>query len=254
MAKRSKKKNPNILTKRQKEDVLFNQNLDAQKKVWDIRLNVTMGIVIAVFLLAFLILPALNMNFTTMLSELSSEVSSDEDMEFAVTIDMSLLSFLTAGAGGYKDAVEYLADHTGTGMDKSITYPIFMKKMTAQDVEMLNSAYVTLLILAIVMIVCWILLFSAVCSNRKKNGDGKFLFLSVAVFAALCIAQWLIFLAVGIASVSKGQIQPHIASYLILGCGISVAAVYGTYRAKVKKLNRQRREVPTETDLDREKG
>ena len=242
MAKRSKKKNPNALSKQQKEDILFNQSLDGKKSKLDLKLNITLGIVIGVFFLSFLILPTLNMNFTSTLSELSGQVV-EEDADFSVTIDMSFLSFLTAGAGGYTDAVQYLADHTGTGLDMSIIYPMFMKKLTAQAVQPLNSVYVFILILSIIAVISWIILTAVTCKYRKKNRDGKFMLISVAVFCALCIAQWLVFIAVGIASADKGQIQPHIASYLIMGCGVALATVYGVYKSKVNKLNAQRRKI-----------
>lgn len=246
MAKRSKKKNPNLLTQKQKEDILFNQNLDLKKKGWDIRLNITLGIAIGIFLLAFLVLPAFNMNFSSTLSELvgSSEISAEDDASLGVTINMSLLSFLTAGASGSKDALEYLANHADGGIEPTVIYEAFKKKVSAQDVKTLGDAYMLLLIISIVLLVSWIIFLSAVCVKRRRGEDGAFLLVATVFFAVMSIVQWIVFLAVGIAGADKGQLQPHIASYLIMACGISVIAVYGVYRAKIKKLKSERRETP----------
>ncbi len=47
MAKRSKKKNPNLLSEKQRADLRHNQELDEKKRKLDLKLNITLGIVIA---------------------------------------------------------------------------------------------------------------------------------------------------------------------------------------------------------------
>jgi len=66
---------------------------------------------------------------------------------------------------------------------------------------------------------------------------------AVIIFSALAVGQWIFFVAVGVASVGRGQIQPNIASYLLLAGAITLCNVYGVYRSKVKKLNGQRKPV-----------
>ncbi|MDE5990207.1 MAG: hypothetical protein K2H36_01335 [Clostridia bacterium] len=246
MAKRSKKKNPGALTNQQKADILFNKTLDVKKKGLDIRLNVTIGIVVALCLLAFLIMPAINMNFSSALSDIlgTTMESDEENPTIGVTVNMSFLNFLTAPSGGYDNAVDYIAENTNSSISPLLIKSAFTQMMTKEDTQMLNSAYIMILIVSALWLASWLLWFCAVCVNRKNNKDGLFLLISSIVFIALSIAQWIMFLAVGIASAGKAQIQPHIASYLIIAGAIAVATVYGLYRVKIKKINKERRAVP----------
>ncbi|MDE5548863.1 MAG: hypothetical protein K2J13_01280, partial [Clostridia bacterium] len=132
-------------------------------------------------------------------------------------------------------------------------YGAFSQMVTKQDEQMLTSSYVLILIISVLWLVSWAVWLSAICVNRKKNKDGAFLLLSSIVFIVLSIAQWIVFIVIAIASASKAQIQPHIASYLIMAGAVAVAVVYGLYRSKVKKLNKERREVPETTEQVKEK-
>lgn len=255
MAKRSKKKNPNALTSQQKADIIFNKTLDDKKKGLDVRLNITLGIVVGLCIIAFLLMPVVNMNFSGKLSELTgAELSEGEkDTALGVTVNMSFLNFLTAPAGGYDGPIRYLSEHTNTKINSSILYAVFSSKVTEEDEQMLGNAYTMFLIISILWLVSWTLWFCAICVSRKKNKDGAFLLSSSIAFISLSLAQWLAFVIVAIASAEKAQIQPHIASYLIMAGAVAVAAVYGLYRSKVKKLNKARRNVPVVADGGKEK-
>ena len=255
MAKRSKKKNPNALTAKQKADVIFNQALDKKKKGLDIRLNITFGIVVGLCIIAFLIMPVVNMNFSSSLSDiLGSEIDlGEEDSQIGVTVNMSFLNFLTAPLGGYKSVAEYLSTHTSSSINSSVLLSAFETMMTKEDAKLLNDAYIMILIVAVIWLVSWLMWLIAVCVNRKSNKDNAFLFITSIIFIAVSIAQWAIFIAIAISSAGKAQIQPHIASYLIMAGAVAVAVVYGLYKAKIKKINKQRREVPTNEEQSGDK-
>lgn len=254
MAKRSKKKNPNALTNQQKADILFNKSLDTKKKGLDIRLNITLGIVVGICIIAFLIMPAINMNFSSQLSEfLGTEIDAENDTTLGITVNMSFLNFLTAPAGGYDSPVKYLSEHTNSSINTTVIYSAFTQKMTKEDEQMLASAYTAILIISVIWLVSWFIWFCSICTNRKKNKDGAFMLIASIVFIATSIIQWIAFVIVGGVSAGKAQMQPHIASYLIMAGAVAVAVVYGLYRAKVKKLDKERREVPNTSELSGEK-
>ena len=242
MAKRSKKKNPNALTSQQKADLLFNKTLDEKKKGLDKRLNITLGIVVGLCILAFLLMPTVNINLSSQLSDLY-DTEGGEDTNLAVTVNMSFLDFLTAPAG-YDSPIRYLSEHTGSTVNSTLIYSAFSQIVTKAEEKMLDDAYALILTIAILWLVSWAVWLLAICISRRKNKDGIFLCASGIAFIALSIAQWIAFVIIAIASVGKAQIQPHIASYLIMASGVTLAVVYGLYRSKVKRLNKARRAVP----------
>ena len=250
MAKRSKKKNPNALTKQQRADIQFNKTLDMKKNAWDTRLNIVLGITVGLCLLAFLIMPAINMNFSSSLSEiLDMEIEeNEENPKFAVTVSMSMLDFLTASFGGYENAVDYLSKNTDSSIDPQIIKAAFEQKITKQEANMLGDAYIASAIVSAVTLISWIILLIAVCVCRSKKKDGIFLLLSVAVFTVISAIQWILFVITGAASAPKAAIQPHIGSYLILAASITATVVYCLYRKKVKKLNGERKPVEILTE------
>lgn len=245
MAKRSKKKNPNALTQQQKADIQFNKTLDAKTKALDIRLNIVLGIVAGLCILAFLVMPALNMNFSSALSEiLDVEIEeNEEDPTFAVTVNMSMLDFLTASLGGYESVIDYLSKNTGSSIDENVIRSAFEQKIIKDEISMLRQAYTVALILSAAWLLSWIVFLIAICVYRKSNKDGIGLVISAAVFALLSAASWIMFVAVGAASAGKASIQPHIGSYLILAAAVTLIVVYALYRKKIKKINRQRKPV-----------
>ncbi|MDE5755768.1 MAG: hypothetical protein K2I23_01610 [Clostridia bacterium] len=244
MAKRSKKKNPNALSEQQKADIRYNQALDLKKAALDKKLNITVGIVIAVAVIAFLLLPALNMNFSGSLSEfLGDLVSESEDQEMGVTLDMTYLDFLFAMTKGYSNSIEYIANSNASGIGATVLYNAFMTKVTQEDIDMLDSSYIVSFIMSILIFISLVFLIIITAVKRAKKTDGISFMTSAIVFSVLAIAQWIFFVAVGIASAERGQIQPHIGSYLLLAAAVTLCTVYGLYRRKVKKLNGQKRPV-----------
>ncbi|MDE7191027.1 MAG: hypothetical protein K2O35_00920 [Clostridia bacterium] len=244
MAKRSKKKNPNVLSEQQKADIRHNQELDLKKDRLDKKLNITVGIVIAIAVIAFLLLPALNLNFSGSLSEfLGDLVTEENDQEMGVTLDMTYLDFLFAMTKGYKDSIEYIANSNASGIGASIVESAFRSKVTQEDVEMLDGAYMASFVISILLFVSLIVLVVITAIKRSKKADGVSFLTAVIIFCALAIAQWIFFVAVGAASAGRAQIQPNIASYLLLAAAVTLRSVYGVYRNKVKKLNGQRKPV-----------
>ncbi len=244
MAKRSKKKNPNALSEQQKADIRYNQTLDFKKDKLDKKLNITIGIVIAVAAVALLLLPALNMNFSGSLSEFLGDLITEEnDQELSVVLDMTYFDFLFAMTRGYKNSIEYIANSNSSGIGASILYNAFMTKVTQKDIDLLDSAYIASFIMTILLFVSIIVLIIITIVKRTKKVDGISFLTAVIIFSALAVGQWIFFVAVGVASVGRGQIQPNIASYLLLAGAITLCSVYGVYRSKVKKLNGQRKPV-----------
>ncbi|MDE6474936.1 MAG: hypothetical protein K2L70_07550 [Clostridia bacterium] len=244
MAKRSKKKNPNALSEQQKADIRFNQTLDLEKHRLDKKLNITIGIVVAIAAIALLLLPALNLNFSGSLSEfLGGLVTEESDQELSVALDMTYFDFLFAMTKGYKDSIEYIANSNSSGIGATIVYNAFMMKVTQKDIDLLDVAYIVSFILTILLFVSLIAFIVITIVKRSKKSDGISFLTAVIIFSALAIAQWILFVAVGIVSAGRGQIQPHIASYLLLAGAITLCSVYGVYRNKVKKLNGQRKPV-----------
>ena len=244
MAKRSKKKNPDALSEKQKADIRHNQALDLKKSALDKKLNITVGIVIAVAVIAFLLLPALNMNFSGSLSEfLGDLVSESEDQEMGVALDMTYLNFLFAMTKGYSNSIEYIANSNASGIGATVLYNAFMAKVTQEDIDMLDNSYIVSFILSILILISLILLIVITIVKRRKKSDGISFMTAVIIFSVFAMAQWIFFVAVGIASAGRGQIQPNIASYLLLAAAVTLCVVYGLYRRKVKKLNGQRKPV-----------
>ena len=244
MAKRAKKKNPSALSEKQKADIRFNQELDLKKDKLDKKLNITVGVVIAVVVIAFLLLPALNMNFSGSLSDfLGDLVSQENDQNMEVALDMTYLDILFAMTKGYSNSIEYIANSNASGIGATLIYNAFMTKVTQEDIDMLDGAYIVSFILAILLIIALLLLLVITIIKRRKNADGVSFLTAVILFSALAIAQWILFIAVGIASAGRGQIQPHIASYLLFAGAVTLCSVYGVYRNKVKKLKGQRKPV-----------
>ena len=244
MAKRSKKKNPNALSEQQKADIRHNQTLDLKKDKLDKKLNIAIGIVIAIAAIALLLLPALNMNFSGSLSEFLGDFVTEEiDQEMGVTLDMTYIDFLFAMTKGYSDSIAYIANSNASGLGASIVETAFRSKVTQQDVDMLDSAYIVSFVLSILLFVSLVILIITTIVKRSKKADGISFMTAVTIFSILAIAQWIFFVAVGAASAGRAQIQPHIASYLLLAAAITLRSVYGVYRNKVKKLNKQRKPV-----------
>ena len=244
MAKRSKKKNPNALSEQQKADIRHNQTLALKKENLDKKLNITVGIVIAIAAIALLLLPALNMNFSGSLKDLLGDaIAEGEDQEMAVALDMTYFDFLFAMTKGYKDSIEYIVNSNSSGIGATVLYNAFMLKVTQEDIDMLDSAYMVSFVLSILLFVSFAALVIVTIVKRSKKADGISFMTAVIIFSALAIAQWIFFVAVGVASAGKGQIQPHIASYLLFAAAITLCSVYGVYRYKVKKLNGQKKPV-----------
>ncbi|MDE6474024.1 MAG: hypothetical protein K2L70_02890 [Clostridia bacterium] len=241
MAKRSKKKNPDVLSNQQREIMRRNQALDLEKGKWDKKLNITVAVVVAVIVISYLLLPLLSMNFTGSLSEfLGDLVTEDETM--SIGVDMSTFDFLFAMTKGYSNSIEYIAKANADSNDLSseIIYNAFLTKVTQEDINMLDRAYIFAFVLCILLLVAIALFVAVTVIKRSKKQDGILFLASVIIFSVIAILQWLFFVAVGIASAGRGQIQPHIGSYLLLAGAVTLCAVYGIYRSKVKKLEAQR--------------
>ncbi len=257
MAKRSKRKNPDALSNQQREIMRHNQELDLERGKWDKKLNITVAIVIAVAVISILLLPLLSMNFTGSLSEfLGDLVTQDETM--SIGVDMSAFDFLFATTKGYSNSIEYIAKVNADSNDLSpeIIYNAFLMKVTQEDINMLDRAYIVGLILCILLFIAIVIFFAVTVIKRSKKQDGKLFFTSVIIFSSIAVLQWLFFVAVGIASAGRGQIQPHIGSYLLLAGAVAMCVVYGIYRKNVKKLDAQRKpleSIPNDKIIKEEK-
>lgn len=244
MAKRSKKKNPNLLSEKQRADLRHNQELDEKKRKLDLKLNITLGIVIAVTVISFLLLPALNMNFTGSLKEfLGDLIPDDKDQTMGITVDMSFIDILFAMTKGFDNSIDYIVSSNDSGMNAEILKNAFMTKVTQEEIDALDNAYIASFAISILFFVSLIALITLTAIKRSKKKDGILLFVSVLLFSILSALQWVFFVAVGAASAGKGQIQPHISSYLILAASIALSCVYGLYRRKVKAIKADRRPV-----------
>ena len=126
MAKRSKKKNPMLLSSKDRENIEFNNSLDKQKNLWGKKLNITLGIVIGVVFLCLILLPVFNMSFTRSLSDLVGSTEGEEDTDFTMVTEMSFLDILTALAGGYEDSIQYIAHNNDSDMSADIADDLFM--------------------------------------------------------------------------------------------------------------------------------
>ena len=250
MAKRSKKKNPNAPSNQQRENIRHNQALDIEIGKWNRNLNITLAVVIAVAVISCLLLPILDMNFSSSLSEFLGEYASD-DKPASVEKSMSALDFLFAMTYGYSNSIEYIAksgnNSLGIGGDFSdAVYNVFLTKVTQDDIDMLDNAYIFAFVLCILLFISIVALVTVTAVKRSKKQDGISLMVAIIIFSVLAILQWIFFVAVGIASAGKGQIQPHVGSYLLLASAITLCVVYGIFKSKVKNLGAQRKPVKEE--------
>ena len=93
----AKKKKFNSLSAEVKANIRHNQVLEEKKKGLDKRLNITLGVVIGVLFIAFLLLPALSMNFSGSLKDyLGDLVPEGEDKSIEVACNMSFVDILFA--------------------------------------------------------------------------------------------------------------------------------------------------------------
>lgn len=244
MAKRSKKKNPMLLSSKDRENIEFNNSLDKQKNLWGKKLNITLGIVIGVVFLCLILLPVFNMSFTRSLSDLVGSTELEEDADFTMVTKMSFLDILTALAGGYEDSIQYIAHNNDSGMSADIADELFRKFVTSEDIEMLDNAYYVSLFITIAAIIVFVLFVIIVSVYRSKNKDGIMLGISIVLMFAISMIQFLFFAIVGLSAADKGELQPHIGSYFMLFAGTTIFVVYIIYRIKIKKLNNQYRQVP----------
>lgn len=244
MAKRSKKKNPMLLSSKDRENIEFNNSLDKQKNLWGKKLNITLGIVIGVVFLCLILLPVFNMSFTRSLSDLVGSTEGEEDTDFTMVTEMSFLDILTALAGGYEDSIQYIAHNNDSDMSADIADDLFRKFVTSEDIEMLDNAYYVSLFITIAAIIVFVLFVIIVSVYRSKNKDGIMLGISIVLMFAISMIQFLFFVIVGLSAADKGELQPHIGSYFMLFAGTTIFVVYIIYRMKIKKLNNQYRQVP----------
>ncbi len=244
MAKRSKKKNPMLLSSKDRENIEFNNSLDKQKNLWGKKLNITLGIVIGVVFLCLILLPVFNMSFTRSLSDLVGSTEGEEDTDFTMVTEMSFLDILTALAGGYEDSIQYIAHNNDSDMSADIADDLFRKFVTSEDIEMLDNAYYVSLFITIAAIIVFVLFVIIVSVYRSKNKDGIMLGISIVLMFAISMIQFLFFVIVGLSAADKGELQPHIGSYFMLFAGTTIFVVYIIYRIKIKKLNNQYRQVP----------
>lgn len=246
MAKKAKKKTPNFINEAQKADIRHNKALELKKKSLDIKLNITLGIVIGAVFVMFLFLPTLNMNFSGSLSEfLGNMIQEENDQTMGITVNMTFIDILFAMTKGYSNSIEYIAANNSSDISPTILKTAFAMKATKEEIKALDGAYIVSFVLAILLFLSMIVLLAVTAIKRRKNQDGVSLSIAVALFSAFAILQWIVFLAVGIGAASKGQIQPHIASYSILAAAVALSAVYGAYKSKVKKIEADKRVVKT---------
>lgn len=248
MAKRSKKKNPSLLSVKDRENIEFNNSLDKQKKAWAKKLNIAVGIVVGVIFLCLVLLPVFNMSFTRSLKDIVGEVEEMEDADYTMVTKLSFLDILTALAGNYSDSIDYIVHNNDSGMNAGIAEDLFRKFVTDEDIEMLDGAYRVSLAITIASMVAFVLFVVCVAVYRAKGRDGILLFASVLLMSAVCVLQFVFFIIVGAGAADKGQLQPHIGSYLMFFAGVTLVTVYSVYRIKISKLNRQYRQVPVNAE------
>ena len=245
MAKRSKKKNPSAPSNQQRQIMRHNQELDLEKSKLDKKLNITIAVVIAVAMISLLLLPLLNMNFSGSLDDILGEDSAlqiNAD-DLGIELNMTAFDFLFAMTKGYEDSARYIANANASGIGAEIIYNAFMLKATQEDVDMLDNAYIVAFILCILLFIVAVALLVITIIKRSKKQDGLSFMIASIAFSAVAVIQWIFFVAVGIASAGRGQITPHIGSWLIFAAAVTLCVVYGLYRSKVKKLNAQKKSV-----------
>lgn len=233
MAKRSKKKNPNRSTIRQREVFAYNNALQTQQKEWQLKLNITIAVVVAVLFISFILLPVVNLTFSS--ADLNgAQQITDEPIELVV--NMSFLDILTALAGGYEDSISYIANNNNMSFSASIIEGFIRKSITQEDIDGLDMAYVVSLVVAIIMLISMVLLLIAVSILRRNKKDNIWLALSIFFMSIMSIVQWILYVAIGIQAMGRGQIQPHIGSYLTMFAGITMAVVYIIFKSRMVKL------------------
>ena len=246
MAKRAKKKNPDALKNQQRENMRFNQALDLEKSILDKKLNITVAIVIAIAMISVLLLPVFDINFSGSASDFFDGITSSDgsDPTMEISVSMSFFDFMFAKTKGYSNAFEYIAKvNSENDLTGEIIYNAFKTKVTQQDIDMFDSAYVVALVLSILLMIATFAFVVITGIVRSKKKDSALFLTGVIVFSALAIIQWIFFVIIGIASAGRGQLQPHVGSYLLFASAITLCAVYGLYRNKVKKIDGQRKPV-----------
>ena len=236
----AKKKKFNSLSAEVKANIRHNQALEEKKKGLDKRLNITLGVVIGVLFIAFLLLPALSMNFSGSLKDyLGDLVPEGEDKSIEVACNMSFVDILFAMTKGHENSIDYIVNNNSSGISASMLKVAFMSKVTNAEIRQFDMAYI-----AIALFAAMAVLVTVTAIKRSKNKCGISFFITVVLLDALAALQWILFLAVGISASGKGYIQPHIASYLILAGSIALTAVYAVYLNKVRKINLGKKQVP----------
>lgn len=245
----AKKKKFNALSAEVKANIRHNQALEEKKKGLDKRLNITLGVVIGVLFIAFLLLPALSMNFSGSLKDYLGDLIQ-EDKSIEVACNMSFVDILFAMTKGHENSIDYIVNNNSSGISASMLEIAFMSKVTNAEIRQFDMAYIASFVIAIALFVAMAVLVIITAIKRSKNKCGIFFFITVVMLDVLAALQWILFLAVGISASGKGYIQPHIASYLILAGSIALTAVYAVYLGKVRKINLGKKQVPQEA-LDR---
>lgn len=243
----AKKKKFNSLSAEVKANIRHNQALEEKKKGLDKRLNITLGIVIGVLFIAFLLLPALSMNFSGSLKDyLGDLVPEGEDKSIEVACNMSFVDILFAMTKGHENSIDYIVNNNSSGISASMLKVAFMSKVTNAEIRQFDMAYIASFVIAIALFAAMAVLVTVTAIKRSKNKCGISFFITVVLLDVLAALQWILFLAVGISASGKGYIQPHIASYLILAGSIALTAVYAVYLNKVRKINLGKKQVPQE--------
>lgn len=252
MSKRSKKKNPNPISAKERANIEFNAALDVQKSAWDKRLNITIAVVMCVIFACILLLPVFNMSFTRSLKDLLGDAADEsaQDADMTMVTTLSFLDILTALAGGYEDSADYICSNNDSGLDKSIVDGVFRKYVTEEEIAQLDRAYYVALALAVALIVVYLAAIAVIAAYRSKGKDGVMLALFASLLSAMCIAQWIFFVVIGASAADKGQLQPHAGSYFLLFAGITLITVYGVYRSATAKIKRQYRPVEVRENTD----
>ena len=245
----AKKKKFNKVSAEERENIRRNQMLEKERQRLDKRLNITLGVVIAVLFISFLLLPALSMNFSGSLKDYLGDMISDSDNKsIEVTTDMSFIDILFAMTDDYENSIDYIVNNNSSEMTADILKVAFYAKVTASEIEQFDTAYFASFVIAILLFASMTFLLIVTAIKRSKNKGGILLFISILLADIFAFTQWVLFIAVGISAMGKGYIQPHIASYLIFAGCIALSVVYAIYLVKVKKINKQ---LTPDTILDK---
>lgn len=241
MAKK-KKYNKTIIADR--ENIRLSKELEKGKSRLDKKLNITLGVVIALLFISFLLLPALSMNFSGSLKDYLGDLVTDENNKtIDITTNMSFIDILFAMTGGYENSVDYIIKNNSSDITADVLKVAFNSKVTPQEIEQFDTAYIASFVIAILLFISMVLLLTVTAVKRSKNKGGVLLFISILLTDIFAFIQWILFIAVGISASGKGYIQPHIASYLIFAGSIALSVVYAIYLVKVKKINAQKKQL-----------